>query len=49
MAYGYKNLSKAQEDAIRIMKAHDNTLVKRDGFGHTKIVNFMNVVMETIC
>lgn len=32
MAYGYKNLSKAQEDAIRIMKAHDNTLVKRDGF-----------------
>ena len=32
MAYGYKNLSKTQEDAIRIMKAHDNTLVKRDGF-----------------
>ena len=29
MAYGYKNLSKAQEDAIRIMKAHDNTLVKK--------------------
>lgn len=32
VAYGYKNLSKAQEDAIRIMKAHGNTLVKRDGF-----------------
>lgn len=32
MAYDYKNLSKAQEDAIRIMKAHDNTFVKRCGF-----------------
>lgn len=32
MAYGYKNLSKAQEDVIRIMKVHNNTLLKRDGF-----------------
>ena len=32
MAYGYKNLSKAQEDAIRVMKAHGNTLIKIHGF-----------------
>ena len=32
MAYGYKNLSKAQEDAICVMKAHGNTLIKIHGF-----------------
>lgn len=32
MAYGQKNLSKTQENAIRTMKAHNNTLVKRNGF-----------------
>mgnify|MGYP003089239197 FL=1 len=32
MAYGYENLSKAQEDAIRVMKAHGNTLIKKHGF-----------------
>ena len=32
MAYGYKNLSKTQEDAIRVMKAHGNTLIKMHGF-----------------
>lgn len=32
MAYGYKNLSNAQETAIRVMKAHGNTLIKKHGF-----------------
>ena len=32
MAYGQKSLSKARENAIQTMKAHNNTLVKRNGF-----------------
>ena len=29
MAYGYEDLSRAQEDVIRVMKAHGNILIKK--------------------
>ena len=32
MAYGYEDLSRAQEDVIRVMKAHGNILIKKHGF-----------------
>lgn len=32
MAYGYSDLSSAQEDAVRIMKFHNDTLTKQKGF-----------------
>ncbi len=47
MAYGYEDLSRAQEDVIRVMKAHGNILIKNMGFGHMKIVNFTKIITAT--
>ena len=47
MAYGYEDLSRAQEDVIRVMKAHGNILIKKHGFWTYENCEFHKIITAT--
>ena len=49
MAYGYEDLSRAQEDVIRVMKAHGNILIKKHGFWTYENCQLPNNNIESAC